>query len=122
MTLEHIDASQLGGVPRHIDSIEWFASPYDLVATLAALNAQNDPTTKQILAINPGIAPGEAARWRYLGYKGGSEAGVISMSMLGQRKDGQWVAISGTWNNPAAPVDDTAFALLMTRLAQQAAH
>ena len=77
-----------------------------------------------ILAVNPGIAPADAGRWRYLGYKGGSEPGVIAMSFLAQRQDGDWYALSASWNNPAAPVDEARFVALVTRalnlLAQEA--
>ena len=50
--------------------------------------------------------PADAGRWRYLGYKGGSEPGVIAMSFLAQRQDGDWYALSASWNNPAARVDE----------------
>ena len=77
-----------------------------------------------ILAVNPGIAPADAGRWRYLGYKGGSEPGVIAMSFLAQRQDGDWYAFSASWNNPAARVDEARFVALVTRalnlLAQEA--
>jgi hypothetical protein len=68
------------------------------------------------MAVNSGIGPATAAKWRYLGYKGGSEPGVVSMSFLTQSKTGDWYAISGSWNNPAKDVDNTAFVQLMTRL------
>jgi len=68
-----------------------------------------------ILAVNPGIAPADAKRWRYLGYKGGSEPGVIAMHFLAQARDGDWYALSASWNNPAARVDEPRFVALMTR-------
>jgi len=66
-----------------------------------------------ILSINPGIGRSTGnAQWTYIGYKGGSEPGVIAMAFLLQGKDG-WYAISGGWNNPSAAVEDTRFTSLM---------
>ena len=74
-----------------------------------------------ILAVNPGIAPADAKRWRYLGYKGGSEPGVMAMNFLAQGQDRRWYAVSGVWNNPAARVDERTFVALMTRALNLAA-
>ena len=74
------------------------------------------------MAVNKGVAPVSAAKWQYLGYKGGYEPGVISMSFLAHSKAGDWYVISGSWNNPAKDVDNEAFATLMTRLLDSAAN
>jgi hypothetical protein len=111
-----IDPALLLSKPIHIDTIEWFASPADLIALLAHMHELQDETMLGIMSINKGVGPADAGRWRYLGYKGGSETGVINMTFLGQRSDGRWFAITGSWNNAAAPVDDARFATLMARL------
>jgi beta-lactamase class A len=116
LTLDKIDNEQLSKGPASIDSIEWFASPYDLLWLLNHIRAQKNDDMLSIMAINPGLSPNGAAKWRYVGYKGGSETGVISMSYLLQSKSGKWIVVSGSWNDVAKPVDDNKFAALMERL------
>lgn len=119
---DRIDLSQLGSGPVAINSIEWFASPADIALLMNHLRRIDSKTALDIMAVNKGISPASAAKWQYLGYKGGSEPGVISMSFLAQSKAGDWYAISGSWNNPAQEVDNAAFAALMTRLLDSAAN
>ncbi len=111
-----IDMSQLGSGPVAIDTIEWSASPKDTTLLLNNLRRTDSQTARDIMAVNNGIGPATASKWRYFGYKGGSEPGVISMSFLTQSRAGDWYAISGSWNNPAKDVDNVAFVQLMTRL------
>lgn len=111
-----INMSQLGSGPVAIDTIEWSASPIDTALLLNNLRRTNSQTARDIMAVNSGVGPAAAVKWRYLGYKGGSEPGVVSMSFLTQSKAGDWYAISGSWNNPAKDVDNGVFASLMTRL------
>lgn len=112
------------GKPRLLD-VEWFASPADLVRTLDWIrrNTEKGPgaEARRILAMNPGVGPAAAAGWSYVGYKGGSEPGVISMSFLLQAKDGAWYALSASWNNPAALVDENRFIALLSRAVELAA-
>ena len=113
---EHVDLAQLGSGPVAVDSIEWFASPVDIANLLNTIRRTGNQPALDLLAVNTGVAPTSAARWKYLGYKGGSEPGVIAMSFLAQSQAGDWYAISGAWNNPAAEVSNDSFAALMTRL------
>ena len=113
--LNAIDDRQLAGKPRFIDEIEWFASPVDMARTLDWIRINGDAETKAILSVNKGIAKGDAARFRYLGYKGGSEIGVIAMNFLVQSPNGTWYAVCGAWNNAAATVDEQIFLSLMNR-------
>ena len=122
LSYEKIDLSQLGSGPVAIDTIEWSASPADVGMLLAHLRRIDSATALDIMAVNKGIAPASAAKWKYLGYKGGSEPGVIAMNFLAQSKAGDWYAISGAWNNPAKEVDNAAFAGLMTRLLDSVAN
>lgn len=109
-----VDVGSVAEMPTAIDSIEWFASPKDMIALLDWLRSHGGDALP-ILAVNPGIAPADAKRWRYFGYKGGSEPGVMAMNILVQAQDGAWYAVSGSWNNPAARVDEARFVALMTR-------
>ncbi|MGY2735298.1 serine hydrolase [Sphingomonas sp. UYP23] len=106
------------GVPVMLD-IEWFASPADLIRTMDWIrrNTETGPgaEARAILAINPGVGPLQAAHWGYVGYKGGSEPGVIEMTLLLQSKAGVWYALAASWNNPAAAVDDARFVALVSR-------
>ncbi|MDB5711540.1 MAG: hypothetical protein JWL96_3610 [Sphingomonas bacterium] len=109
--------------PRLLD-VEWFASPADLVRTMDWIrrNTGKGPgaEARRILAMNPGVGPAAAANWAYVGYKGGSEPGVISMSFLLQAKDGHWYALSASWNNPVAVIDEGRFIALMSRAVELA--
>lgn len=116
LTYEKINIVVLGSGPVAIDSIEWFASPMDIAALLNNMRSAATKPLLDILSVNKGIGPASAAKWAYLGYKGGSEPGVISMSFLAKSKAGEYYSITGSWNNPAAAVDNAMFAQLMTRL------
>lgn len=122
LTAGDVDPANLATQPRHIDTVEWFASPQDMARLLGELHASRDPVVRQLLSINRGISPGDAARWDYLGYKGGSEPGVIAMNFVGQAKSGQWYALSAAWNDIDKPVDKTRFAMLVSRLLNLAAR
>jgi beta-lactamase class A len=101
--------------PLFIDQIEWFASPLDLSNTLDWFRRAAGPEVRAILAVNPGIAQGDAARFAYVGYKGGSEVGVISMNLLIQTKSGIWYSVTASWNDTAVGVDEFRFISLVSR-------
>ncbi len=111
-----IDITRFTGNPLHIDSVEWFASAEDLVRTMDWLRRNGDDSARAILAINAALPQQTRASLAYAGYKGGSEPGVLNLSWLIRNQAGQWHAVTGTWNNPAAAVDEARFAGLMTRL------
>lgn len=122
LTLANVDGVSFAGAPRFIDSLEWFASPNDVVRLMIDLRNRQSPTAMSVMAINPGVNPGATKDWHWLGYKGGSELGVISMSLLGQRKsDSKWFVVTASWNNPAAPVATETLVGLVTRLLALAA-
>lgn len=110
-----IDMGTMATTPTAIDTVEWFASPNQMIGLLDQLRRQSGDALP-ILAVNPGIAPGDAARWTFLGYKGGSEPGVIAMNFVGRAKDGQWYALAAAWNDSAALVDEGRFVALMSRM------
>jgi beta-lactamase class A len=113
---EQIDLEKLGGPPRQIDTIEWFASADDLIRTMDWLRRNGGKEAIEILAINPGIGKAAADELSYLGYKGGSETGVMNMAFLVRSKAGQWFAVVGGWNDKGAAVDEARFAALMSRV------
>ncbi len=111
-----IDIGNLANQPQHIETVEWFAAPSDLTGLLRIINNIEDLVVENILKINPLIPPGDALRWKYIGGKGGSEPGVISFAFLTRSKSGKAYAVSGSWNNSVAPVDNDKFTLIMNRL------
>lgn len=122
LTLANVDGVSFAGGPRFIDSLEWFASPNDVARAMIDLRNRQSPTAMSVMAINPGVNPGATKDWSWLGYKGGSELGVISMSLLGERKsDGKWFVVTASWNNPKAPVATETLVGLVTRLLALAA-
>ncbi len=121
LRLKNLDLSVYTGGPNQIDTIEWFASPADIARLLAVLERDGDPVTRAILKVNPGIPPVSAGRWAYLGYKGGSEPGIMGMSFLLQSKQGERYVVSALVNNPQAEIDQPGFITLMTRLLDQLA-
>jgi hypothetical protein len=109
-----IDLGRFSGNPLALD-VEWYASPSDLVRTMDWLRRNGDDTARAILAISPAMPPAQRGDFAYIGYKGGSEPGVISMTWLVRARAGRWHVVAGTWNNPAAPVEEARFGALMIR-------
>lgn len=113
-----VDLARFTGAPLHIDSVEWFASAADLVRTMDWLRRNGDDTARAILAINSGAGPQLREAVAYLGYKGGSEPGVLNLTWLVRNRAGVWYVVAGCWNNPAAAVEEARFGALMTRAIQ----
>jgi Beta-lactamase enzyme family len=111
-----VDDQAFSAGPAFIDTIEWFASPYDIANLLDNIRRSHNDRMMEIMAVNTGLSPADTAKWRYIGYKGGEEPGVISMSFLLYSKSGNWYAVTGSWNDPAKAVDEDKFLGLMTRL------
>lgn len=113
------------GKPVRIDQLEWFMSANDLVRILDWLRRNTDgpkgADARAILSKNAGIPPQIASKWRYVGYKGGSEPGVIAMALLLQAKNGDWYVAAGNWNDVAQDVDQGRFAGLISKAADLAA-
>ncbi|WP_301749490.1 serine hydrolase [uncultured Erythrobacter sp.] len=103
-TLDQINAAFANG-PKALD-IEWFASPTDIAKLFAYMRRNADPKVFEIMAISPSATAAIKANWRYIGFKGGSEPGVINLTWLLTDKAGRdWVLTLG-WNNSAAVVDE----------------
>lgn len=102
------------------DKVEWFASTSDLCRAMDWFRAdavmQKDFSALDILGINPGVQT--AKSWRHVGFKGGSEPGVINMTYLLEHPNGAWYCISGTWSNPNGTVEEMRFAGLLERAIQ----
>lgn len=112
-----IDVARFTGNPFNLD-VEWFASASDLVRVMDWLRRNGDDSTRAILAINPGLGPPASGAFAYVGYKGGSEPGVLNLTWLVQNRAGAWHVITGSWNNPAAPLDEQRLIGLLARAVQ----
>lgn len=95
--------------PRYIDKIEWFATTTEICD--AAFAIQN----KDIMAINPGVIR-KNNKWTYVGYKGGSESGVLQLTQILKSK-ANYYCISATWNNDIRDVSDQTLITIVKRLA-----
>lgn len=102
-----IDRAAEWTTARHIDQIEWFASPMDLCGAMAALQgrAAKVPAVLDVMAINPGV-PIDKKVYPYIGFKGGSEPGVLSGTWLLERDDHKRFVVSLIANDPAGPLPD----------------
>lgn len=112
------------GKPVAPDSIEWFLSPLDLAKIMdwLRINTTGGSAVEAhgILSLNPGVDTQIARQFNYVGYKGGSEPGVIHMTSLLQTKSGQWLVLTGGWLNTEAPVENSRFAALFARATELA--
>lgn len=111
------------GKPSYIDRIEWFASVTDLCHVMNWLRRQTEvgasAPVRDILAINSGSGLNVSReRWRYIGFKGGSEPGVLNMTYLLQSTRGEWYAMSISWNNPQTALDNSKLFPLVQRALQ----
>ncbi len=97
--------------PRDILKAEWFASTSDICNTVNALqhNSVNDPKILQILSINvPFIWTEDDPNFEYVGYKGGSEPGVLTMTFLFKTRNQKWGCLSMAINNEKENLDENA--------------
>lgn len=116
LTAENVDISNLAGdEPRDIDTIEWFASNEDIARIFRRLRDAGDQTALDILSVNQAMSEAQAKKWAYVGYKGGSEPGVLNLSWLLEDKQGRWFVVSASWNDPEKPVDESKFIGLAMR-------
>jgi beta-lactamase class A len=115
-----IDPSLFGGQPLRIGELEWFASASDLARVMDWMRRHADEPAREIMAINDGLPGGRAAQGAgYVGFKGGSEPGVINLTWLVRNAAGTWHVVTGSWNNPAAPVEEARFIALLSRAVAQ---
>jgi len=110
-----VDPMMFAGKPSKIDTLEWFASPAETAGILDWLRKQGGETPLSLLAINPGVDPATRNKFDYVGFKGGSEPGVVTLNFLVRRKDGRWLAIAAGWHRNDAGVEENRLIMLMTR-------
>ena len=103
--------------PSSIDQLEWFFSSADLIRVMDWLRRNTEgpagAEARAVLSKNPGLTI-DKEQYGWVGFKGGSEPGVINLTYLLQGQDGAWYAAAATWNDTKAVVDDARFASLVT--------
>ena len=104
--------------PRFLN-VEWFASRQDIAKVFARLT--DDPVALDILAVNRVLGEEVAHAYDYVGYKGGSEPGVLDFSWLLRDREGVWWMFSMGWNNSGAVVDEALFLGLANAAMREAA-
>lgn len=95
--------------PRYIDIVEWFASPTDLTNVMLTLKtmAESDFALQpllEILSLETQL-PFDGETWPYVGFKGGSEMGVLHGTWLMRRHDGRWFVLSMGFNDTEEAID-----------------
>jgi beta-lactamase class A len=111
-TVEYADTVMLA------DKVEWFARTPDLVRAMDWFRTTsggdvNAPVLR-VLGVNPGVEI-DKATWPYVGYKGGSETGVLNMTYLLRHRNGDWYAVSVSWMRGDGECDLARFAGLVER-------
>ncbi|MGH3913212.1 MAG: serine hydrolase [Pseudonocardiaceae bacterium] len=95
--------------PRDIDTIEWFASPADLCRAFVGLHQQAGTAglepVAQALSINGGSTGLDPAQWPTVWFKGGSEAGVLTLNYLASTAQGRTFVVSVMVSDPAQNLD-----------------
>jgi hypothetical protein len=94
--------------PVDVDTLEWFASPDDLCRALVALDSSarqpGGAPVRDILGVNPGLDV-DSDTFRYVGFKGGSEPGVVALAWLLERSDHRRFVLIAAAVDPRAPLD-----------------
>ncbi len=102
--------------PRQIDTIEWFASPEDLCQAMIWLDEQGSKPgmepVRDVLSMNPGV-PLDEETWTWVGFKGGSEPGVLNLTLLLEREDGRKYVVTVGLNDGSQLVDEGATVQLL---------
>lgn len=116
--MSHEDISIQFASPNRIDTVEWFASGADLARALAWFTRDTDARTvaREILSVNEGVD--FENDWTYVGFKGGSEPGVMSANVLLRSPNGPWYTLSVVQNNAEADIDPSSLFSLAKQAAQ----
>ena len=91
---ELADIDDVWSSPIEIDTLEWFATPADICRVLGRLAL--DPDARAILETSPGVP---SAQWERVGFKGGSEPGVLAVAWVVEDETGRIFTVTGgVWN------------------------
>jgi hypothetical protein len=99
-------ATGYSAAPTKIDEIEWFASPADICRTFAGLQQlAKEPALEPLSTVLSREDVGldlDPSTWSTVWYKGGSEAGVLTLGWLAETRAGQTFVVQAMVSNPDA--------------------
>ncbi len=112
--------------PIAVERVEWFASCHDLCRAMMRLRELEQrpglAPVGEILRANPGL-PYDKSVWKSVGFKGGSEPGVMNLTFLLERHDGRWFALSAGWCSQTETLEESRLAELARKgMEMLAAH
>lgn len=97
--------------PFLINEMEWFITTTDLCKVIHSLRDNH------LCRINPATGLVQKKDWHLIGFKGGSEPGVLNYTWILQKAAGSsFYAFSCTINNPEKLIDDSKFNMVASRL------
>ena len=102
------DPKLFTNTPTALD-VEFFYTPQELCDLMSGV------ADLPLMIMNPGISGSKS--WERVAFKGGSEPGVLNLTLLLKSKNGKTFRVSATWNNPLAALDEAAFIDLINRVA-----
>ncbi len=89
--------------PNRIRDLEWFGSTDGQCSAMEKLHDRKSAEIEAVLSVNqPLVQKGE---FKYAGFKGGSEPGVLTLTYLLQGQAGKWGCLSFAWNDDAKAVN-----------------
>ena len=98
--------------PRDINTVEWFASPDDLCRAFSGLKTLQSESglgpLGTILSTNNGGIGLSSTTWPTIWFKGGSEAGVLSLGYLARDDQGHTDVVIALTENPSRPLGSSA--------------
>ncbi|WP_379550382.1 serine hydrolase [Qipengyuania sp. DGS5-3] len=103
-------------VPTAIDTVEWFANAGDLAGILNRLSMLEDGTALSVMAVNPALDKSQREKWKYVGFKGGSEPGVLNLTWLLQDQANAWHILTVSANNQEGPINKGKLQLMAQRI------
>ena len=109
-----VEAAFLNG-PVALD-VEWFASAADLADLMRFMRKTADQEAFAIMGINPSMLGTSLPEWAYVGYKGGSEPGVLNLTWLLTDHEGRDHGLVLSWRNEAANLDSAALEAIAQRI------
>lgn len=117
--MPNLAAASFWIAPRRIDTLEWFASAEELCQTisdLATLGSSDESMAPVMgaMSVNPGV-PLDRQKWPGFAYKGGSEPGVLNLTIWLLRDDGERFVLSMTANDPNRMFEQTPVIALFER-------
>jgi Beta-lactamase enzyme family len=102
-----LDPKLFTNTPTALD-VEFFFTPQELCDLMTKV------ADLPLMIINPGISGSKS--WERVAFKGGSEPGVLNVTLLLKSKNGKTFHVSATWNNPLATLEEAAFVDLINNV------